>query len=134
MMIPVQVPLHLATFLLRIRAGSLCFDSSSTAFHPAALTPPQVGSVEQLQGQERRIIIISTVRSDAQFLEHDLKHKLGFVASPKRFNVATTRAQVHSELVFHLLPGVGRARVPLLGVTDAVVGTHLSACLGWCRQ
>lgn len=56
----------------------------------------QVGSVEQLQGQERRVIIISTVRSDAQFLDHDLKHKLGFIATPKRINVATTRAQVDS--------------------------------------
>ncbi|RHY04364.1 hypothetical protein DYB25_003123 [Aphanomyces astaci] len=52
-----------------------------------------VGSVEQFQGGERRVIVISTVRSAAGYFEDDSKFQLGFVAHPKRFNVAVTRAQ-----------------------------------------
>ncbi|KAG2003546.1 RNA helicase [Coprinopsis cinerea AmutBmut pab1-1] len=53
----------------------------------------KVGSVEEFQGQERKIIIISTVRSRQEFIDHDVRHTLGFVTSPRRFNVAVTRAQ-----------------------------------------
>ncbi|XP_043665275.1 RNA helicase Mov10l1-like isoform X1 [Vespula pensylvanica] len=54
---------------------------------------PKVSSVEGFQGQERKIIILSTVRSSTNFISEDIKHALGFIASPKRLNVAITRAR-----------------------------------------
>jgi superfamily I DNA and/or RNA helicase len=54
----------------------------------------KVGSVECFQGQERRVIILSTVRSEPElYLDHDIRYNLGFIAHPKRFNVAMTRAK-----------------------------------------
>ena len=52
----------------------------------------KVGSTELFQGQERRVIIISCVRSNRDFIGFDAKHSLGFLDNPKRFNVALTRA------------------------------------------
>lgn len=53
----------------------------------------KVGSVEQFQGQEREVIIVSTVRSTLKHTEFDRAHCLGFLSNPRRFNVAVTRAR-----------------------------------------
>ncbi|XP_077506019.1 putative helicase MOV-10 isoform X3 [Amblyomma americanum] len=52
-----------------------------------------VGSTEQLQGQERMVIIATTVRSTVGQTSKDPRHRLGFLKNPKRFNVSVTRAK-----------------------------------------
>ncbi|XP_023180568.1 RNA helicase Mov10l1 [Xiphophorus maculatus] len=55
------------------------------------LSDIKVGSVEEFQGQEFLVIILSTVRSNESLESEDLQSSLGFLANPKRFNVAITR-------------------------------------------
>ncbi|KAJ3568151.1 hypothetical protein NP233_g5899 [Leucocoprinus birnbaumii] len=52
-----------------------------------------VGTVEDWQGRENRVIIVSCVRSSQRFLEEDFQKGLGLFREPKRMNVAITRAK-----------------------------------------
>ncbi|GAA5996830.1 hypothetical protein JCM5350_003555 [Sporobolomyces pararoseus] len=52
-----------------------------------------IGTVEQFQGSERSVILLSTVRSNKHFLEQDKRFAIGFLGNEKRFNVAVTRPQ-----------------------------------------
>ncbi|XP_034979014.1 helicase MOV-10 [Zootoca vivipara] len=53
----------------------------------------KVGCVEEFQGQERRVVLISTVRSSSNYFNIDEEFSIGFLQNPKRFNVAITRAK-----------------------------------------
>ncbi|KAN0127192.1 P-loop containing nucleoside triphosphate hydrolase protein [Lactarius tabidus] len=58
---------------------------------PAGLKDVSVGSVEQFQGQERKVIILATTRSNS---EVDKRKAMGFLQSRQRMNVSITRAQL----------------------------------------
>lgn len=47
------------------------------------LSKIEVGTTEVFQGREKRIIIISTVRSKPSLLKQDKQYQLGFVKNKK---------------------------------------------------
>lgn len=57
------------------------------------LSAVRVASVEEFQGQECTIVILSTVRSQASLFGLDSRMDLGFINDPRRSNVALSRAQ-----------------------------------------
>ena len=72
----------IAPYAAQVRALELLLVEK---FGPARAAAIKVGSVEQFQGQERKVIIITTTRGDNDA-------SLGFVSEPRRANVMMTRA------------------------------------------
>ncbi|KAL9871590.1 putative RNA helicase armi [Glossina fuscipes fuscipes] len=57
----------------------------------ADVAMPKICPVEEFQGEERDIILISTVRSSKVHIPSDVHHALGFIQNEERINVAITR-------------------------------------------
>uniref|UniRef100_A0A182WBI2 RNA helicase n=1 Tax=Anopheles minimus TaxID=112268 RepID=A0A182WBI2_9DIPT len=99
-------------YVMQVRSIRRIFDAAS-------LESPKIGSVEEFQGQERKVIILSAVRSSSHYLPRDASTKLGFIAAPKRINVAISRAKV-------ALVVVGN---PHLLATDVIWGSLLQKAI-----
>ena len=52
-----------------------------------------VGSVEKFQGQERKVVILTTTRGSHNYMLPDGEYHYGFLKSRQRFNVAITRSK-----------------------------------------
>ncbi|KTG43417.1 hypothetical protein cypCar_00007987 [Cyprinus carpio] len=84
---------------LRMDIFTLCGKNSESSEHCGRVEQLErhqgwpVGSVEEFQGQERKVIIVSTVRSSVSYVKMDQDFNIGFLSNEKRFNVAMTRAK-----------------------------------------
>ena len=85
-----------------------------TLLRARGLGAVRVGTVDDYQGQEEKVMFISTVASrgppatpttnaKSEFSEGDVSSdpRLGFLACPRRFNVAVTRAKALNVIVGH---------------------------------
>ncbi|KAL9920008.1 putative RNA helicase armi isoform 1-T11 [Glossina fuscipes fuscipes] len=61
-------------------------------FDDADVAAPKIGTVEDFQGQEREIILISTVRSSKELTPSDVRHGLGFNKNKALTNLAICRS------------------------------------------
>ena len=127
-----------------------------------------VGTTEEFQGQERMVILLSTVsqylvlfnhlicfeidnsaqqithllqvRSSHEFLAMDAANKLGFLANPKRFNVAVTRARALMVVVGNphileqvlALPNLNRSFIVSIETFKTCSGQRVASIVGVC--
>ncbi|XP_037899992.1 probable RNA helicase armi [Glossina fuscipes] len=54
---------------------------------------PKIGAVEEFQGEEGDVIIISTVRLDKEHVLNDVRLSLGFIQNGKLSNLALSRSR-----------------------------------------
>uniref|UniRef100_A0A7S2PN77 RNA helicase n=1 Tax=Leptocylindrus danicus TaxID=163516 RepID=A0A7S2PN77_9STRA len=66
------------------------------------LSSVNVGVVEDFQGQEQKVVLISTVLTHKHERWSSATGGLGFMTDPKRFNVAITRASALCVIVGHV--------------------------------
>jgi len=67
------------------------------------------------------VIIISTVRSSREFVSYDLKHTLGFVANPRRFNGMYIFNYSSRNIPIVIPVSVTRAKALLIVIGDPVI-------------
>lgn len=89
-----------------------------TVFNQAEFESPKIGSVEEFQGQEFNVIILSTVRSESKYISSDTKFNLGFITNPRRVNVAFSRAKCLTIIIGN----------PYILSTDSIWKTLIEYC------
>lgn len=77
----------------RDRSIRLRDDSLGLRFDGKPFNPIECATIEAFQGKERKIVIVSCVRSREDEVKTDVRHFLGFLSQPNRSNVALSRAQ-----------------------------------------